>query len=455
MKKSIIFFLLLFCSFFSIYAQRKLSLPELLLMAEESELRQADTLAIASAIAEEQQARTAFYPRLSAQASYFRIQRPLMLFTAEQFFAAFEKLDPLRPFLDDFSQRINEAVKMDLHNTFFVNFSLVQPLFMGGKLNALNKMASTGVHAQRLKALKERADRQIKIEKDYYDLIKAEAIDQLFSQYIKKIDTLVYHVEMLKEEGYANKADLLEMRLLRSKIVKEQANASAHLPILRKKLAIDAGLGEEEEITPATTIEQLEEEAHRLLSPGTISPDDSLRESTKEQLLDMATNIEKQKIIVAQADMLPRVAAMANYTLLSPNPFNGMTKKMGGSWSLGITLQIPITEILSGYYARKAAKLKATIAEIDALNKKKLIALERSNARAEMEHAQQAYSRSIVQKEDAQENLQLAEEGYHEGVVDMEKYVRALSNWLEVASTHIISLTELFSKYSFYRYTQL
>ncbi len=106
-----------------------------------------------------------------------------------------------------------EAMEFDTHNVFFGAVTLTQPIFMGGKILAMNKLTEYAEEAQ--KALRDNTAQDVvyAVDAAYWQVVSLRAKQKLAVSYVALLDTLRHDVGCMLEQGVATKADLLSVEV--------------------------------------------------------------------------------------------------------------------------------------------------------------------------------------------------------------------------------------------------
>ena len=102
-----------------------------------------------------------------------------------------------------------DALSYDLHNVFFGAVTLTQPIFMGGKIVAMNKI--TGYAEQLAEAMHDNTAQDIiyAVDAAYWQVVSLKAKQKLAVSYVSLLDTLSHNVSLMVKEGVATKSDQL------------------------------------------------------------------------------------------------------------------------------------------------------------------------------------------------------------------------------------------------------
>ena len=125
-----------------------------------------------------------------------------------------------------------------------------------------------------------------------------------------------------------------------------------------------------------------------------------------------------------------------------------MKGNVGGAWSLGVTLQVPLTDIYVGYQAKRSAKAQELIAGLEEKETLRKLSLEAEKGQSEETLAREIFFSSLELRKDITANLNLAKLGYKEGEVSIEKLLRTEADWFQINEEFISALTDLFIKQS-------
>lgn len=450
-------------------AQCRYSLDELLHHAQANSTQHAiDSLQLKAARADQLRARSAYFPQVKASSSWLSIQSPLKLIDAEQL--SYDFLGDWNSLVTDSKegkkllQKINQLGTWDLKNTWLLNIGLVQPLFTGGKIIASNRMADYALEARQWQAQRSQAEAEHHIREAYYQLVALHERKALLEQYIEMLQQVVKDVEALSEEGYATRGDLLDLKIALSKAHQGLNQLQQLLPIASQNLALLAHLPLDTNIIPDDNVSSLlakatdtaisleSSDCKQLLrgddSTNVPSHVNGNSEGSRIRLLELSKKIKHQETLLEQSKMLPQLAFFANYTALYPNPFDAMKKNVGGTWSLGVTLEVPISDIYGGYQARRSAKAQELIAGLEEKDLQNKLSLERKKTEVEAQLAKETLHSTQRLKKDSESNLALARLGYNEGEVSIEKLLRTEADWLQINESFITALTDLFIKQS-------
>ena len=328
-----------------------------------------------------------------------------------------------------------EAMTYDIHNVFAGALTLTQPVYMGGKIKAMNditRYAEALATTMRNKAVE---DVVYQVDAAYWQVVSLKAKERLARSYVNLLDTLNHNVEAMVREGIATKADALSVAVKLNEANVDMTKVTNGLALSRMLLSQLCGL------PVNTTFTLADEDSERLgeqpLVATSYNMDDVYARRHDINALQLGVKIYEKKAKVAMSDMLPQVALMGMYSVSNPNSFNGFKNKFGGAFSVGATLKIPLWHWGGNYNKYRAAKTEAVIQNLELENARDKIALQVNQASFKAQEAIKTYESTRSNLAKAEENLRMAQIGFKEGVMPVDNVMAAQTAWLKANSEAI------------------
>ena len=325
-----------------------------------------------------------------------------------------------------------EAMTYDIHNVFAGALTLTQPVYMGGKIKAMNditRYAEALATTMRNKAVE---DVVYQVDAAYWQVVSLKAKERLARSYVNLLDTLNHNVEAMVREGIATKADALSVAVKLNEANVDMTKVTNGLALSRMLLSQLCGL------PVNTTFTLADEDSERLgeqpLVATSYNMDDVYARRHDINALQLGVKIYEKKAKVAMSDMLPQVALMGMYSVSNPNSFNGFKNKFGGAFSVGATLKIPLWHWGGNYNKYRAAKTEAVIQNLELENARDKIALQVNQASFKAQEAIKTYESTRSNLAKAEENLRMAQIGFKEGVMPVDNVMAAQTAWLKANS---------------------
>ena len=352
--------------------------------------------------------------------------------------------------LDQAGNSLVDALRTDTRNVYAGAITLTQPLYMGGKIRAYNKITK---YAEELARQQHNGGMQeviMSTDQAYWQVISLVNKKKLAEGYLKLLQQLDSDVEKMIAEGVATKADGLSVRVKVNEAEMTLTKVEDGLSLARMLLCQLCGLDLSSPITLAD--ENME---NIPLIPTDTHFDLSTAYENRPEIrnLELATQIYKQKVNVTRAEHLPSIALMGNYMVTNPSVFNSFENKFKGMWNVGVMVQLPIWHWGEGIYKTKAAKAEARIAQYQLQDAREKIELQVNQAAFKVNEAGKKLVMASKNMEKAEENLRYATLGFREGVIATSNVLEAQTAWLSAQSEKIdaqidVKLTEIYLKKS-------
>ena len=452
------------------HAQRVLTLDECRAMALENN-KQMQVSRVQQSIAENQRksARTKYLPRVSALGAYEYTSRGISLLNKDQkallsnlggvFTTAIEHevaklpLDPAKlqelsemaaPYVsaaqgtvNHLGESLNDALQANNHNTFAGSIILTQPLYMGGAISTLNRVADL---KEELAANTLEARRQstlYEIDNIYWQVVSLRHKQSLAESYLDLVKKLDRDVEKMTEAGLTTRGDKLSVQVRVNEAEMALAKVIDGLSLTKMLLCQLCGLPLEE------PIELADERADEIAAPAALPTAVGIDNRPELRLLQNAIDLTHQEVNLLKAENRPQVSLMGGYAVTNPNAFNGVQHRFGGFWHVGLQVRIPIWNWGDVKYKVQAAKDATTVANLELEDTREKIELQVSQNRFRVSEANKNLALAKSNIASAEENLRMAKRGFEEGVVTPTTVMEAQSAWLMAHTQKIDAEIEL------------
>lgn len=449
MKRVILFFTLL-CAVGSQAQERVLSLSECrdLAVRNNKELGiSKENIKLASE--EKKAAFTKYFPQVSANGAYMWNQKDLNLLDMGALSSALSSsLGGLAqlPALQNAFSTINDIQHLDIQNIWVGNVSLVQPVFMGGKIVNYNQIAAYAKElAESMNDLRLQ-ELIYKTDETYWQVISLVNKKKLADSYVSLLSKMNEDITAMIAEGIATEADGLSVKVKLNEAEMAQTKVDNGLALTRMLLAQLCGLPLEEEIRLAD--ENLNDFP---VNEQSVTADLNEAFMNREELrsLDLAKKIYNRKERIVLADMLPNVAFAANYFITNPNLFNGYKNEFAGMFNIGVIVKVPISAWWEGSYKRNAARAESRIKALEWEDAREKIELQVNQSVYKVNEARKKLESTYRNMDSAEENLRHANYGFEEGVIPALNLMEAQTAWFSARSSLIdaqieVRLTEVY-----------
>lgn len=349
-------------------------------------------------------------------------------------------LQPLEGGLNSMGQGLVDALRTDTRNLYAGTATLTQPLFMGSKIIAYNKITK---YAEQL-ALSQHATGMQEVilntDQAYWQVISLTNKKKLAESFLKLVQKLDEDVDKMVAEGVATKADGLSVKVKVNEAEMTLTQVDNGLSLSKMLLCQLCGL-------PLDTDLQLaDQNMENLALPATYTESNiDLALANREELksLELASKIYQQKVNVARSEFLPTVGLTANYLVSNPSLLNGFENKFRGMWGIGVVVKIPVFHWGEGIYKVKAAKAEANIARYQLEDVKEKVELQVTQSSYKVNEAAKKLAMAEKNMEKAEENLRYATLGFKEGVIPTSNVLEAQTAWLSAQSGKIDAQIDL------------
>lgn len=339
-----------------------------------------------------------------------------------------------------------EAMEFDIQNIFVGTVTMFQPIFTGGKLLELNKLANYSINLASAQQKSKAIDILVEVDEAYWRVVSVQNKLKLAQEYRNMLSKMCENVDAMVQEGVSTKADLLKVKVKLNEADVSVTKAENGLSLSKMALNQLCGLPLEQEIS-------LEDEKLERVSATTelVSTDKALDERPEIMMLTQMQNIAKSNERIAFSRFLPNVGLTANYVISNPNMYNGYENKFGGMFNVGVAASIPLFHFGDRIHTLNASKAQSRIAalQLEEAKEKMTLQINQSTYKVlESIKKEQATNKNIEQ---AEENLRLANEGFNEGVVTSTDLLGAQTAWISAKSDDIdakidVMLNQLYLK---------
>ena len=329
--------------------------------------------------------------------------------------------------IDNVGHRITEALETDTRNVVAGTVTVTQPVFMGGKLLALHKMASLANELSGVEYDREKEAMLIAVDEAYWQVVSVKHKKELAEQYAALLDTLNSDVEEMMRAEVATKGDLTKVRVKLNEAQMSLTKATNGLALAKMLLAQRCGMPLDSEYDVAD---------HNILNNQDIQNNQSIDMNTvwakrKEmRMLRISDSVALQGLRIARSTFMPNVAVTGGYLVSNPNLFNGFSNEFGGTFFAGVVVNVPILHGGS-FYSLKAAKAKREEVKWQMEEAKEMIELQVNKVRYELELAYKKMAQAQSDLENAEENLKLADESFAAGMCSSSDLMGAQTAWLK------------------------
>ena len=331
-------------------------------------------------------------------------------------------------------QKIIDAFRTDTRNIFAGSVVATQPLFMGGSIVALNKIADINTQLAQNKMDASRHATLYQIDQAYWQVVSLYHKKKLAESYLELVKKFDSDVHKMIDEGVATRSDGLSVDVKVNEAEMTLTKVNDGLVLSRMLLNQLCGLPLNEQITLAD--EQSENIAVVEVRPK-LDVETAVAYRPELKMLQNTVDITKQTTNILKAANLPQVALMGGYAISNPNVFNGFEKKFAGFWHVGVLVRVPIWNWGDVMYKVRASKGATAIANLELEEAREKIELQVNQMTFKVDEANKKLAMAQTNIKSADENLRTANLGFQEGVISPTVVMEAQTAWMQAQSQKI------------------
>jgi outer membrane protein TolC len=299
-------------------------------------------------------------------------------------------------------------------NQYNLGLDVSQPIFAGGRITALNRIADAGRRVADIELAAASAQLRLSVTEAYFDAALTDQLVQIAESSLVQTETVFKQTRLSRQVGDKSEFDLLRAQVTRDnqRPLVIQRRAQRDLAYLRLKQLLD--LPYEAPLQLATSLDEAGMDAALGMLPA---PDTSaIARATVRQASE---NVEVQEGVlrVQKAQRLPSIALTSQYGRVA-YPGGGLPgwSDFRQNWSVGIGLSVPIWT--GGRIRGDELVAKANLDEASLQLKQTIefAALDARSTIAQLEEAQAAWEASAGTAEQAGRAYTIAEVRYREGI---------------------------------------
>ena len=331
-------------------------------------------------------------------------------------------------------QHVVDEFRSDTRNLFAGAVVVTQPIFMGGAIVALNKMADIGEEMAANSADSKHQQTLYQIDQAYWQVVSLRHKQKLAQGYLDLIKKLDSDVQKMIREGVATRSEGLSVSVKVNEAEMTLMKVNDGLTLSRMLLCQLCGLPVNEQVV---LIDEEKEELETVPAAPQANVEQAMESRPELRILQNMVDLNKQTTNMLKAGNLPQVALMGGYAFSNPNLYNGFQRKFGGVWNIGILVRVPVWNWGDVAYKVRASKGAGAIARLELDEAREKIQLQVNQSTFQVNEANKTLQLAKASVERANENLRTANLGFQEGVISSTTVMEAQTAWLQAASQKI------------------
>ena len=392
---------------------------------------------------------TKYFPRINAQGMYMYTSRELSLLSDEQKSTLgnlgtiagtmVPQFAALEPQLNAVGAGLVDALHTDTRNATALTVMLTQPIYMGGKIVAYNRItryAEAIAHNQRNLSVQNTI---VEVDEAYWRIVALQSKRRLAESYLNLVRKLDADVQQIISEGLATKADGLSVKVKVNEAEVTMIQIDNGIALSKMLLCQLCGLDIDSHITLA------DEDSLRtpMPVPQQVSVERAWQQRPELQSLSLAAEVYHEKVKVARAEFLPTVALTGGYIATNPSVFNSFERKLKGMWNVGVAVNIPLITSGERIHKVRSAQAEERIARLQLDEVREKVELQVNQCSQRVQEAHERLGIAEKSRAQADENLRYATLGMKEGVIPVSNVLEAQTAWLKAHDASVTAQIDL------------
>lgn len=326
------------------------------------------------------------------------------------------------------------GLTFNIHNLMGGALTVTQPIYMGGKITAMNQI--TELAQQLANEMRESKVEDViyNVDAVYWQVVSLCAKQKLARSYVELVQKLDDDVKAMVSEGVATRANQLAVDVKLNEANVDMTKVDNGVTLSRMLLAQLCGLPVNTQMTLA---DEGRDELNIALAPTNYNLDEVYSKRHDVRSLELATKIYDKQVKVARSEMMPKLAAVAALHATNPNSYNGFENRFGAAFSVGAMLKVPLWHWGGLSNKVKVAQVEANVKRLELDEAKEKIALQISQAAFRHQEAYKTFDATKANLAQADENLRIAGIAFREGMGTIDEVLAAQTAWLKANSEKI------------------
>ena len=400
------------------------------------------------------QALTKYFPQIKGTAFGFHALQPLVEVGIDDIGNATVR-DLLNALYGFFGPAIGLENSINfLHYGYAAGVMAIQPVFVGGKIVAGNKLAKVGVEAAELQAQMAERDGLEQVEETYWLVYGIEQKQHIIDDATALLDTAYLQVSAAVNAGLALPSDLMQVEMKRDDIARRQLQVASGRILARRALALSIGLPDTVDFVLADSLSgEAGLSVERSFSDNGLSGEAGL--TPERELLDLQMQAAKLQRYMVIADALPQIALGASYgySRFQTNLLRDGIGNKNGNGALFVTVSVPLTAWWETAHKIRERNYAIQQAQIDIDNLGTQLDLRTQQAYDQWTQALALLQLQQRTAEHAEEAYRQAEANYAAGLITITDLLQAHTALLQARSD--LSDAQISVRITHRRYTDL
>lgn len=334
---------------------------------------------------------------------------------------------------DALGDKIKNAFDTDTHHTFVASMMLTQPIFMGGAIDAGNRMADIAEEIAGISLDAKHQDVLYSVDNAYWTVVSLRQKQRLADSFLSLVEKLNADVHKMIDNGVATRADGLKVDVAVNEAEMTKVKVDNGLALAKMYLCKLCGM----DLNSNVTLQDEQKDNLDAAPVGTYDVSMAYERRPEMQLLSKALELSKEHTKLAKAGYMPQIALTGGVLFSSPSLYNGFERKFKGMWNVGVMLRMPLLDWGETTYKIRAARCATTLAQLEFDEAHELIELQINQCNFKVREANKQLAAAKKNISRAEENLRCANLGFKEGVMQTTDVMAAQTAWMQAQSQKI------------------
>lgn len=340
---------------------------------------------------------------------------------------------------------MGDAMELSMRGVYLAGFSLMQPIYTGGKIYTANKLAKVGKEASQKQKEALVMDVLADAEKSYWNYVAVKSKISMIQAYLTQLDSILQFTQTAYDLGMTTRLSVSRVESRISELDYRLRQAKSGEELCRLSLCRIIGVGDNEEIEVTEHIDD---------STQFLMPWKGIEERPELQLAKLNIDAKKYDVKMVLSDYLPTIGLqigwnafgnlkMTNYVDMGGGVYYPFTQSISYKGFVGaISLSVPIFHWGEGYKKVKKAKIEVENANLELERNKKLMELQAHQAYSNYIDGIDLIKSAIKAFEEADLNLSMMKDQYEAGLMTLTDFLDAQSQWHSSYSNMIEAKTQ-------------
>lgn len=312
------------------------------------------------------------------------------------------------------------AAELNLNNTYTGGVQIEQPLFLGGKLFAVRKMAQTGLSIAGLNKEKTESDIRFETEKAYWNVVKAKELQKVSQQFLQTVDELYRTVENYYSTGMASQNELLKVKVKINEAKLSLKRSENSVRLAKMSLCHLMGMPMNKDIDVINNLSDIKAVDTNI---------HSVENRLEYKILSENIQLKNQEIKAVRSDFLPRVGLVAGYNYMNGVKLNGTKLISDDVFAVMVSVKVPLFHWGEGMRKVKSAQIEKQMAIVQRDEFTEKMQLEVSQALNMLDESELEIKLTESAFNEASESLRESRKNYETGMETLVNYMDTQSIW--------------------------